>query len=103
MKHVKFALMVGFLFVLAGLGQPASGADLSKMDSAGLLARYQELRNVDLDGNRIASVENFSFKKEAATFNFINGYLYFLAPVGDKVVGAVFIGEGTFGLKPPTE
>jgi hypothetical protein len=95
--------MVGFLFVLAGLGQPAPGADLSKMDSAGLLARYQELRNVDLDGNRIASVENISFKKDAATFNFNSGHLYFLAPVGDKVVGAVFIGEGTFGLKPPTE
>lgn len=39
----------------------------------------------------------------SGTFRFINGTLYLLTPVGGRVFGAVFLGDGSFSLKPPDE
>ena len=62
---------------------------------------YQQLRTVGLSGET-AEVRNFTLQRDAATFTFISGKFSFLAPVNGKVTGAVFLGEGSMTLVPPT-
>src|SRR5205085_2866282 len=64
------------------------------------LPEYVELRKTGLSGET-ASTNNLVLKRDAGTFTFKSGTLYFLAPVMGKVTGAVFIGDGTFSLTPP--
>jgi hypothetical protein len=61
---------------------------------------YQALRTVGLSGE-VSAVNNLVLKREAGTFIFKSGNLYFLSPVAGKVTGAVFVGEGNFQLTPP--
>lgn len=86
---------------LALLTQLAAGADFCSASETNLLARYQQLRTVTLDPERSAVTENVVLKKDAAILEFKSGNLYFFAPVGDEVAGAVFVGEGTLRLDPP--
>ncbi|MFL6229741.1 MAG: carboxypeptidase regulatory-like domain-containing protein [Pyrinomonadaceae bacterium] len=51
----------------------------------------------------VAAVNNLVLKRDAATFTLKSGELYFLAPVEDRTVGAVFVGEGEFALTPPID
>src|SRR5258708_7146034 len=53
---------------------------------------YLELRKIGLSGES-AATNNFVLKRDAGTFTFKSGNLYFLSPVQGKVTGAVFIGE----------
>jgi hypothetical protein len=67
---------------------------------------YQLLRNQAASSAEFASVatvNNLVLKRDAATFTLKSGELYFLAPVGDRTVGAVFVGEGEFTLTPPID
>jgi hypothetical protein len=64
-------------------------------------ALYQQVRNVALSGES-SSAANLVLKRDAATFTFKRGDFHFLAPVNGKVTGAVFIGDGSFDLVPPT-
>jgi hypothetical protein len=61
-----------------------------------------QLRSVGLSGE-VAATNNLVLKRDAGTFTFRSGNLYFLAPVNGKITGAVFVGEGTFTLAPPLE
>lgn len=62
---------------------------------------YRQLRNIGL-GVTIR-LEGFTLKYDAATFEFTQGTLTYVAPVEGKVTGAIFLGEGHFTLKPVTE
>jgi hypothetical protein len=62
---------------------------------------YQQLRNITLQPGGIA-VQNVTVKRDAATIHFDSGMLCFVAPVNNKVTGAVFTGEGKLLLDPPT-
>src|SRR5207248_11786069 len=48
-------------------------------------------------------VGNLVLRRDAATFTLRSGEVYFLPPVEGRVTGAVFVGEGEFGLTPPVE
>jgi hypothetical protein len=61
---------------------------------------YQQLRQVGLGGEAV-QVNNLALKRDAGIFTFHSGTLCFLSPVGGKVTGAVFVGEGSFSLVPP--
>ncbi len=63
---------------------------------------YQQLRTVGLSGE-VSAANNLVLKRDAGTFTFRSGSLYFLAPVNGKVTGAVFVGDGSFTLVPPLE
>lgn len=63
---------------------------------------YQQLRNVGFSGETSVT-NNLVLKRDAATFTFRSGSLYFLAPVNGKVTGAVFVGDGSFTLAPALE
>ncbi|MDT7540789.1 MAG: hypothetical protein QOE33_693 [Acidobacteriota bacterium] len=69
-------------------------------------ATYQQLRNQAASSTEfpnVATVNNLVLKRDAATFTLRSGEIYFLAPVEDRTVGAVFIGEGEFALTPPVD
>ena len=65
-------------------------------------ATYQQLRAIGLSGEAIP-VSGFRLKREAATFTFRSGTFYLLAPVNGRITGAVFIGDASMGVFPPTE
>jgi hypothetical protein len=77
------------------------GADLSTASPEELLRVYAQLRQLGVS-DQSALTENVVFKRDAATFTFVNGHLTFAAPVGGRVVGAVFEGQGTVLINPPT-
>ena len=67
---------------------------------------YQQLRqqaSSSAEFTNVASVSNVVIKRDAATFTLRSGEIYFLAPVEDRTVGAVFVGDGEFTLTPPVE
>ena len=61
---------------------------------------YLALRNIAL-GSEAVTVTNFDLKRDAGKFHLL-GTVCFVAPVNGKVTGAVFVGDGTFVLTPPT-
>jgi len=63
---------------------------------------YQALRNLTLGGEAI-SVSNVELKRDAGTFHLHSGTVCFTAPVQGKVTGAVFVGDGSFVLDPPSD
>jgi len=63
---------------------------------------YVTLRNLSLGGEAV-SVANYDLKRDAGTFRLNSGTVCFVPPVNGKVTGAVFSGDGTFLLVPPTE
>jgi len=91
-----------FLILVLGVCTSATAADLSTAPSEELLKVYGELRA--LQGSSEGAVaENVVFKREAATFTFLDGRITYAAPVGGRVLAAVFQGRGTFELNPPTD
>jgi hypothetical protein len=61
---------------------------------------YLQLRNITLGGEAVA-VNNFTLRRDAATFHLRSGTICFLPAVQGKVTGAVFIGDGIMVLDPP--
>ncbi len=68
---------------------------------------YTQLRKLsetaNAFGGEYAAVSNLILKRDAATFTFKSGEIYFLTPVDGKTTGAVFFGDGEIGLVPPVE
>jgi hypothetical protein len=68
---------------------------------------YRQLRDTGKNAQDFAgpyaSVTNLVLKRDAAIFTLTSGEIYFAPAVGDRNVGAVFIGEGELSLTPPTE
>lgn len=60
---------------------------------------YSELRSVGLSGE-YSPIENLTLKRDVATISFKEGQLFFLSPVGGRVTGAVFIGQGEIQMTP---
>ncbi|HET9526538.1 MAG TPA: carboxypeptidase-like regulatory domain-containing protein, partial [Pyrinomonadaceae bacterium] len=66
---------------------------------------YQSLRllarsDQDFAGS-YATVNNLVLKRDAATFTLKTGDIYFIAPVENRVTGAVFMGTGEMTMVPP--
>ncbi len=59
---------------------------------------YEKIRKFELRGK--ASVSNLTLKRDRAVMTF-TGDFYFAAPVNDRIVGAVFLGDGTFRAEAP--
>ncbi len=62
---------------------------------------YVKLRNIKV-GTEVIHVKDFTLKKDAGIFTFRSGAFTLLEPVNGKVTGAVFTGDGSFALNPPT-
>ena len=51
----------------------------------------------------VATVNGLVLKRDAATFTFNSGEIYFLSPIEGRVIGAVFLGDVQMRIVPPTE
>jgi len=79
----------------------SSAADLATASSQDLLRIYAQLQS--LQGSEQSAVaDNVVWKRDSATFTFKDGRLTFAAPVGGRILAAVFTGQGSFQLDPPT-
>ncbi|MGO9272914.1 MAG: M1 family aminopeptidase [Terriglobia bacterium] len=89
----------------AAAGIPSGPApavtDLAAASPDDLLKVYEQLRSLQAS-DQSAVAENVAWQRDSATFNFKEGRLTFAVPVAGHVVAAVFIGQGTFELDPPT-
>jgi hypothetical protein len=105
---MKFCIQLALLLTLV-THSFAGPAPLQQNPAAGAANNdpvYQQVRRMgtgsdDLNAT-VAVVNGLTLKRDAATFKFNNGEIYFLAPVGGRVVGAVFIGDMEMSLVPPT-
>lgn len=68
---------------------------------------YQRLRNLlkqpDTFSGEYASVSNLVLKRDVGIFTLRSGEIYFLTPVEGRQIGAVFVGDGEFYMKPPID
>ena len=65
-------------------------------------AVYQALRSARPQGPGLA-VSDLVLQRDVLRFHFQSGSFQFLVPVEKRVVGAVFVGDGSWELKPATE
>jgi hypothetical protein len=79
----------------------AAAADLSTAPSENLMRVYDQLRSLRAS-DQWAVTENLVWRRDAATFTFTDGRMTFAEPVQGHVLAAVFEGQGSFELKPPT-
>jgi hypothetical protein len=63
---------------------------------------YAAVRAARPDGRTLAT-SNLTLEKDAYRFTFRSGALHFLAPVGGRTIGAVFVGQGSYQLAPASE
>ena len=63
---------------------------------------YAELRAARPDGRRVA-VADLVLERDVYRFQFDSGAFHFLKPVGERNVGVVFVGKGSYRLSPATE
>ncbi len=64
---------------------------------------YLDLENLSDLSEKVAEVNDFSFSRDIANFHLQNGKMYFLSQVNDKSIAAVFKGDGTINITPPTK
>jgi len=64
-------------------------------------ALYQALRTRTVNGPAF-TVKNLSLKRDAGVFTFSDGTFYLYGEVGGMVTGAVFLGNGTLHVEPPS-
>jgi len=83
---------------LFGAGAPAASAQTGPNSDP----NYVALRNITL-GSEAFSVTNLDLKRDAGRFRLNSGTVCFVPPVNGRVTGAIFAGEGTFQLNPPSE
>ncbi len=97
----KHPFMVGWTLALAMLLPQAT---LAGSDTDGPYETlYQALTHLTPDGQEVATVQNFSFQRDVATFYLDEGQLAFLRPIDGQTIGAVFYGRGRIEATPPTE
>jgi hypothetical protein len=104
-KHTRRYVMnlrITALLLFPLLVTSLSAADLPTASVDELLRCYQQLRSLQ-GSDQGAVAENVEWKRDAATFTFVEGRLTFAQPVAGRVVAAVFEGRGRIDLKPPTE
>src|SRR5688572_10712825 len=94
---ICFAFFATSLFAQDLATRPEAAAGLRPNADA----MYQQLRNITL-GTEYVPAAGLVLKRDAATFTFKSGAFCFTTPVEGKITGAVFVGEGTFSMTPPT-
>lgn len=89
-------IALGFLFSTSSTAHSESAQYRQFRSDYGLLSI--ELLNNPAE---VATVQNFSYTKDAATFNLQNGKLYFLRYMNERPTTALFIGQGNVSIEIP--
>ncbi len=111
MKTLTCSYVLRFLVFLFSVSSVVDGQTTTSQSLVAVKANsdsvYQHLRSKadqpeDFNG-QVATVNGVVLTRDAATFKFNNGEIYFLTPVEGHVVGAVFLGDVEMTLTPPTD
>jgi hypothetical protein len=101
------ALIFVAVWFTVGLAQGSATlqtAPAAKLNSDSLYQLIRQKSNTpDGFSGPVAGVNNLVFKRDAATFKFSSGEIYFLTPVEGRTIGAVFLGDGEMTLTPPID
>ena len=106
MKRVFFSVLI--LILSAGLAQTQELKERAQITPqtpralANNEATYVKLRTIRVS-QEVIPVAAFRMKREGAIFTFRSGSFYLLEPVNGKITGAVFVGDATLSVNPPTE
>ena len=95
MKKIAFALSGLVLALLAGA--PPSSAAFDDLEKS-----FDAFYKTPLDTANAVSVENLTLQKDAMTLVLKKGILVPMQPIEGEVTGAIFVGEGSASLTPPT-
>jgi hypothetical protein len=92
-KTLSLAALLALVLVLP---RPALAAfdDLEKS--------FDAFYKTGLDTSAAVAVENLTLQKDAMTFTLKKGILVPMLPMEGEITGAMFVGEGTASLTPPT-
>lgn len=63
----------------------------------------EALKGLQADDKNVATVSNFFFQRESASFNLEEGTIALCKPIGGKVRAAIFRGKGTLSYTPATK
>ena len=94
----RLASTLAAIFLMASASAPQTSPAPSAPNSD---PTYQQLRTIAL-GSVSVGVTNFDLKRDAATFHLHSGTVCFVPAVQGKVTGAVFVGQGSMTLDPPS-
>ena len=90
--HLRLAFLLGFALLPWSAASAVPAPDPT----------YTALRGARPDG-RTVPVNGLVLERDVFRFQFDSGAFHFLAPVGGRTVGAVFVGHGSYRLTPATE
>ncbi|PYQ09400.1 MAG: hypothetical protein DMH00_13095, partial [Acidobacteria bacterium] len=92
----RILAVAGVILVWLGGAAPARAAfdDLEKS--------WESFYATGLDPSKAMSVDNLTLQKDAMMFVLKKGILVPMQPIEGEVTGAMFVGEGTATLVPPT-
>lgn len=105
MKRKFFCLCVFFLFLLFAVNSSLAQSDQESQQvdhEISYLELFDQLMGLAPETGQAANVNNFSFQRDVANFELIEGNLYLLTPVRNRRVAAIFLGEGKVTITPPT-
>lgn len=96
---MNYCLALALLLSVAA--SPTRAQDLATSPAVQLLQVYHQLRSIQ-GSDEAATLNDVAFRRDAATFTFSSGTLTFATPIAGHVTAAVFGGNATFELDPPT-
>jgi hypothetical protein len=101
--NILLLLILTILFFLINHSSAQSIQDVKKNSYQVTYEElFQQLMDLTPDANRVSNVNNFSFKRDVATFELHEGTMYLLSPVRNRTTAAIFVGDGTVTITPPT-
>jgi hypothetical protein len=95
MRRLAFVPIVLSLSLFAG--GPAALAGFDDLEKS-----FDAYYRTGLDTASVVAVENLTLQKDAMTLLLKKGVLVPMLPIEGEVTGAIFVGEGTASLTPPT-
>lgn len=95
---IKFAatLVLFLISILSLFGSPEPGDPEIKL-------MINQLTKAKFDSCEAGDVSNITIKRDVASFELLEGKIYFFSPTQGKTIYALFQGEGIFYYTPPTE
>jgi len=86
------------------IGQSPAAPSVSRPNADPVYKQIRERSNsLENFTGQVATVNGLVLRRDAASFKFNSGEIYFLAPVEGRTIGAVFLGDCEVTLVPPTE
>ncbi len=107
----RSSFLVGAALLLACGGAVAQRADTAAAPahapSVPAADRYEpvfdELRHLVPRGDRVATVQNLTLRRDVIEFHLDDGEIFATSPVAGRTVAAVFVGHGSVSFAPPLE